>query len=360
MRSRWLRAVLLLVFAVALLALADRALPRVAARAVLPTGGAQWIWEERRGRNDITPAAFYAVRDFDLQAPPAQARLLATADEEYVLHLNGHRVGSGAWTPGAGLDVYEVGPLLLPGGNRVVVELRSGRGTGGFLASLVDGGSGETLLETDGAWRVVRQHHLGLVRGWLPLGGAEPAFSWGYPPIGRWGRPEPGREKPLFPALVERPVPPAGGRASGPRGAGLLFDWGREVTGYLVLDLPPRDQRGTALLFTGAAPPDAWKEPPAGAVLVAPGARRWMDARPRRFRYVLLLGMKRPAAARVLPLSPRLEARTAAALLTRDGKAKGVFGDLFGIGAPPLRTPVEDEVWSELQGLPGVAGRKDL
>jgi hypothetical protein len=351
----WLLAILLIVLAVALLALADRALPAVATRTVLPTGGAQWIWEER-GRNDATPAAFYAVRDFEIAAPPARARLLVTADEEYVLHLNGHRVGSGAWTPGAGLDAYEVAPLLLPGGNRIVVELRSGRGTGGFLASLVNGGNGEVLLETDGAWRIVRQHHLGLVRGWLPLGEAEPAFCWGYPPIGRWGRPEPGREKPLFPDLVARPVPPGKVRKDGPRAKGLLFDWGREVTGYLVLDLPPREQRGTALLFTGAAPPDAWKESPAGAVVVPPGSRRWMDVRPRRFRYVLLLGMERPAAARVLPLSPRLDAGTAAALLPREGKPEGVFG----IAPPPLRTPVEDEVWSELQGLPGVARRKDL
>jgi hypothetical protein len=355
MRSRWPLAVLLIVLAVALLAVADRGLPAAAARAFLPTGGAQWIWEER-GRNDVTPVAFYAVRDFDLEAPPARARLLVTADEEYVLHLNGHRVGSGAWKPGAGLDIYEVGPLLLPGGNRIVAELRSGRGAGGFLATLVDGGSGETLLETDGGWRILRQHHLGLVRGWLPLGGAEPAFSWGYPPIGRWGRPEPGREKPLFPALVERPVPPGKVRRDGPGAKGLLFDWGREVTGYLVLDLPPRDERGTALLFAGDAPPDAWKETPAGAVLVPPGSRRWMDARPRRFRYVLLLGMERPATARVVPLSPRLDAGTAAALLPNEEKPEGVFG----VEAPPLRTPVEDEVWSELQSLPGVARREEL
>jgi hypothetical protein len=359
MRTRWTGAVLLIVLAVALLALADRALPALAARAFLTTGGAQWIWEAR-GRNDVSAAAFYAARDFDLAAPPPRARLLVTADEEYVLHLNGKRVGSGAWAVGAGLDVYEVGPLLLPGSNRVVAELRSGRGAGGFLAALVDAGSGEILLETDGRWRIAWQHHLGLVRGWSPIGGADPAFSWGYPPIGRWGRPEPGREKPLLAALVERPVPPAGwSRTAGPRGGGVLFDWGREVTGYLVLDVPAWEERGTALLFTGAAPPDIRRDSPA-AVVIPSKARRWMDARPRRFRYALVLGAERPAAARLLPLSPRLDREVASGLLPRERAAQEeVFGGLFGIEAPPLRTPVEDEVWSELEGVPGVARRKD-
>lgn len=350
-------AVLLVVLTVVVLALANRTLPAVVARTSLPTGGSQWIWEER-GYNDLSPAAFYAARDFDLPTPPARARLLVIADEEYVFHLNGQRVGSGSWMPGAGLDIYEVGPLLLPGGNRAVAELRSGRGVGGFLATLVDGATGEVLLETDGTWHIVRQHHLGLVRGWSPLG-PETAFSWGYPPIGRWGVSEPGREKPLFPLLVAKPEPPRGGkpRKAGPREAGLLFDWGREVTGHLVLDVPPREEIGPALLFTGATPPDARQDTPSAAVLIPRGARRWMDARPRRFRYVLLLGMRRPAAARLLPLAPGLDARTVAALLPRDGEPlKGVFG----IEAPPLRTPVEDEVWSELQSLPGVARREDL
>lgn len=353
----WRLAVLLVVLTVAVLALANRELPSVVARSSLPTGGAQWIWEER-GRNNVSPAAFYAARDFDLPAPPARARLLVMADEEYVFSLNGRRVGSGSWTPGAGLDVYEVGPLLLAGGNRAVAELRSGRGVGGFLAALVDGETGEILLATDGAWRIVRQHHLGLVRGWSPLG-AETAFSWGYPPIGRWGVPEAGREKPLFASLVARPELPRGGKARKveQRQAGLLFDWGREVTGHLVLDVPPRDEIGPALLFAGAAPPDARKDTPVAAILIPRGARRWMDARPRRFRYVLLLGMQRPAAARLLPLAPDLDPETVAALLPRDGE---VPEGVFGIAAPPLRTPVEDEVWSELQGVPGVAGRKEL
>ena len=66
-------------------ALATRALPGFRARS-LPTAGAQWIWRPV-DRADHSPAAFYAVRDFSLAAPPPRARglLPITADEEYVV-----------------------------------------------------------------------------------------------------------------------------------------------------------------------------------------------------------------------------------------------------------------------------------
>ena len=368
-RSRLL-AVSFVLFVTAALAFLSRELPAVAARFFQPTGGAQWIWAER-DRNDASPAVFYAVRDFDLEAPPERARLLVTADPEYVLHLNGKRVGAGEYEPGAGLDVYEVGPLLLPGGNRLVAELRSERGSGGFLASLVGGKSGDLLVGTDERWRIVRRQDLGLVRGWLSLVDAEPAHSWGYPPVGRWGPPREGPEKPLFQDLVGRPVPPASARpvavlpgrppeipGAGPGGTVVLLDWGREVVGYLSLDVRPDDKMGTALVFTGTEPPDPLAARPSTVVFVAPGARRWLDSRPRRFRYALVLGLTRPAAARLLPLAPGLSAKTAAGLLppASDGENPRVFG----IEAPPLRTPVEDEVWGKLQGVPGVALRKEL
>ena len=118
-----------LVLAVGLLALGARGVSALVARLTLPTGGAQWIWVEREW-TDRSPAAFYAVRDFFLDAIPARARLLALADPEYVLTLNGRRIGAGQYQPTgtAKLDVYEVGDLLQAGGNRIVVELRSDRG----------------------------------------------------------------------------------------------------------------------------------------------------------------------------------------------------------------------------------------
>jgi hypothetical protein len=348
----WLAACLL----VLILALVAHARPALRARS-LPTGAAQWIWKPL-DRLDHNPTAFYAVRDFDLASPPARARLLVTADEEYVVTLNGKRIGAGAFEPGAPLDAYEVGPLLLPGGNRLMVELRSGRGGGGLLASLVDTATGEQLAGTDERWRILPGHHLGLERGWLPIGNGEKAHCWGYPPIGRWGSPQVGAPRPLLgdqagpplPATAMRPFPlPAGFADGGPAGAPILYDWGRPVEGFLTLELPAAKELGTALLFAGEEPADPLSARPTASVLVVPGQHEWIDARPRRFRYALLVGLNRPATAAVSPV-PAGVVRPTRPLAAR----------VFGIQGPPLRTPVEDEVWSRLQRFPGVAGGKEL
>jgi len=347
----WLRRSLLVTLAVFLLALATRAMPEMRARGG-PTREAQWIWQAI-DRRDQMPAAFYAIRDFDLESPPARARLLVTADEEYVLTLNGKRIAAGAYEPGAPLDVYEVGPLLLTGGNRMLAELRSGRGAGGLLVSLEDEATGRQLLVTDERWRILPRHRLGLVRGWLPIGG-EAAFCWGYPPVGRWGQPRPGRPEPwlargpLLPAVAARPLTLAlGSRETGrPPGSPVLYDWGRVVEGRLTLELPPGDRMGVALLFTGAEPPDPRSATPAGSILIQPGRHDWLDARPRRFRYAVVVGLVRQATAAVLPAPARP---------VRREEMK-----VFGLPGPPLRTPVEDEVWSKLQSFAGVARRKEF
>ena len=78
-----------------------------------------------------------------------------------------------------------------------------------------------------------------------------------------------------------------------------------------------------------------------------------MDVQPRRFRYALVVG-DRPAAARLLPVDPK-----AADGLFAEGNERKVEG-VFGIDPPPLRTPVEDEVWRELQSVPGVGKDKKM
>ena len=349
----WLRRSILVSFGVFLLALATRGLPKIEAQSSQPTEGAQWIWKAI-DRKDHVPAAFYAIRDFDLESPPARARLLVTADEEYVLTLNAKRIAAGAYHPGARLDIYRVGPLLLPGGNRLVAELRSGRGAGGFIASLEDEVTGRQLVATDERWRIFPRHRLGLVRGWLPIGGGEPAHCWGYPPVGTWGNPRPGSTGPLlarqpqWPAESVRPLALAFGAAEKgrPPGSPVLYDWGREVEGRLTLDLPPAREMQVALLFTGAEIPDPLHDSPAASVLILPGRHDWLDALPRRFRYAVLVGLRRPAAAAVLPAPART--------------VRKEVMKVFGLPGPPLRTPVEDEVWSKLQGVAGVARRKEL
>ena len=362
---RWWRAWLALTAGVLLLAVAVRALPAVRARSGgLPTGEAQWIWKAM-DRKDRYPTVFYAVRDFDLESPPSRARLLIAADEEYVVTLNGKRVAAGSYLrrgSGTLLDVYEAGPLLRAGGNRLVVELRSGRGTGGLLAALQDGATGEPLLVSDESWRIFPKHELGLVRGWLPVGEGhgEPAFCWGNPPLGRWGRPRVGPPAPLLPraplvpAVSVRPLALAAGEAGPPPGSPVLYDWGREVEGHLTLDVPPSKDPGTGLLFMGTEPPDPRRAPLTAPILVLPGRHDWMDALPRRFRYAVVVGMAPPATAggaggaSVLPAPARPR--------SEDPEEMKVFG----VEGPPLRTPVEDEVWSKLQRLAGVARREEL
>jgi len=363
-RGVWLRLSLLLMLGVILLALGARIVTAVAARMTVPTGGAQWIWMER-SRTDLRPAAFYAVRDFFLDEAPARARLLILADPEYVLTLNGKRIGAGRYQLGAParLDVYEVGDLLLAGGNRLLVELRSDRGAGGLLAALQDG-DGQMIVRTDGDWRAVQRHHFGLIRGLLPLGPDDdmeslPVSSWGPPPTGRWGRPEVG---PVLPRLSElmQGEPVAAVRLSSMPLPGLpatsakyvaLFDWGREVTGYLALQMPAGEGLRKALFFTGEQPPDPLRDRPAGAVLTMIGRRSWMDAQARRFRYVLVIG-DRPAGAitaRIFPVDPKLAAdRILASVLGGGRKVEGVFG----LEPPSLRTPVQDEIWRQLERVP--------
>lgn len=333
------------------LALVARALPALRARLAAPTGMAQWIWETR-DRRDVSPTAFYAVRDFSLETLPERARVLVTADEEYVLSLNGRRIGAGSWERGAPLDVYEVGSLLQEGPNRLLAELRSGRGAGGFLLSLEDG-EGRQLARTDESWRIFHQHHPGLVRGWLPLARrtedppeipeSDPAFCWGVPPTGTWGTPSAGAPRPLLsemsfgPSLPATPISLEEGPEKPPR---QLFDWGRPVGGYVTVEVRQEPELQVGLLFTGDAPPDPHRDRPAASVLLMPRQRVWRSARPGRFRYALVVGIAQPRGASVQPVDAAVLPR----LLPRTHTLEGVFG----IAPPPLRTPVEDKVWGKL------------
>jgi hypothetical protein len=354
------------------LALGSHGVEVARARMSIPTGEAEWIWKPL-ARSESSPVGFYAVRDFTLDPPPANARLLISADQEYILYLNGRRLGSGRYASGkrgALLDRYEVADRLAPGGNRLLVEVRSGQGTGGLLLALVDGASGRPLLGTDERWRLFRRDHPFLLRGLVPispkleLGEGEDIFSWGLPPMGRWGVPTVGPERPLYPDLVGhlpavaaprplllthslgRDLPPV------PR---TVFDFGHEVTGYLHLTLAPDRVQRAGLLFTGIdAVPDPLDLRPAGAIITIPDRHGWEDASPRRLRYVLVVGLQ-PAGAEIQPVA---EGRAAdlAALLPGEERTEGVLG----IVPPALRTPVEDEVWRKFERVPGIARREKL
>jgi hypothetical protein len=332
------------------LAAGTRVLAEARAVLFLPTGDAQWIWA-RLPRDDSTPLAFYSVRDFTLDAVPAGGRLLVLADEEYVVHLNGRRVGSGIYSPGASLDAYDVAPLLRAGGNRILVELRSSRGWGGLLARLEDG-AGQGIVTTGEEWRIFRRHQPGLLRGLLVLGpedGSEAPFLWGRPPVGRWGLPLPGPDRPwpaspplaaAFGAALAVPPVPAAARSEDQ--GRTIFHWGREVEGYLALTLAPREEVAVGLLRTEDGVEAR------SPVLVPPGAREWTDALPRRFHEAEVQGIPGVLEAQVLPLPGGAS--------PLPPPPPGVLG----LAPPPLRTPVEEKVRREIERVLGVAGREEL
>ena len=101
---------------------ADRELSR--------TGSARWIWYSREIKEPL-PISFVATRDVVLGQAPARATAKVFADRWHVLWVNGHRAGAGTQQPGAPLALYEIGPLLRPGVNRIAIE--AGSETGAFF-----------------------------------------------------------------------------------------------------------------------------------------------------------------------------------------------------------------------------------
>ena len=308
------------------------------ARSVLPTRAAEWIWsgDARRERG---PSAFWAARDFTLDAVPASAVLQVQADPEYVLWLNGRRIGAGRFALGAPLDGYEVAPLLQPGTNRLLAELRSDHGAGGFLLSLTEGPEGRQILASSPEWTILRRDDPNLIRGFRPLEAGTPAYSWSYPPIGRWGVPRLGAVRPLQPPRAA--APRASATSSGVAGRSVRFDWGPEGTvGRLALRLVPEEAIQIAVL---RVEPDGAGPSAAISVVLMPNQREWLDPEVRRIRSAEITGTVRIEAARVLPpFGP--EERIAGPALPPRG--------LFGLQPPPLRTPVEDEVGRQLERLP--------
>ena len=333
----------------------------------LASGEAQWIWAAP-DRHGVVPLAFQAARDFTLEAPLGEAWIRVLADEEYVLYLNGVRVGGGRYRPGAGLDTYRVGPLLVAGANRLLVEARAGRRAGGLLLRLSAAGGLEVVTGPD--WSILLRHRERHLDPASPLEQEQAPWLWGRPPTGRWGRPAPGAPLPLYGEVVAgerrqwprrirvdgvwreaRQLQPSRQlRASAPSlGRLVTFDWGRPVTGYPTLFFVDR-KSPKALLYFGCDSLDSEASPDDRA-LGASGRLLWSAALPRRFRCLTVLA---PDGIRGAFVDAVDESR-AAPLLAAAEAAEGPAAGVLGLERPPeLMTPVEDEIRRELQGLPGL------
>lgn len=299
-----------------------------------PAEGAQWIWASGEGRaKNPAPAAFLAVADVRLAAVPASASFAIVADEQYHLYVNERWIGSNVLGARATLDTYEVAPYLAPGNNRVVVELYSRRGAGGLLAVLASGDDAAPLLVTNADWRIVRHATPAVYHPYSAALAGEAPQVWGAPPTGRWRITRRTERTPLVPAYGQPTVVgPRRARCSGPecpcgetgcdwlrvdRHAGVvpaaavgeitLFDWGRTVVGYPIVDLHGTDG-AHALLATSD---DAAELHHAVQELIhpVPGAAFWHSARPRAFRYLRVFGERVTRPPRLLLLSPEQAAQ---------------------------------------------------
>ncbi len=317
-----------------------------------------WYWIAGDPR-DARPVSFFAVRSFELPERPDRAWIETLGDEEYILTLNGHRIGSNRYRAGARLDRYEVARWLTHGANRVVLELRSATAAGGFTLRVIDGGGADLLVDAP-PWGVHRRYFRALFAGRSAPPESAPVLL-GRSPVGRWGMPAPGPPRPLFEDLLAAPrVVPAvrfrradegwhrlrtKGRRRESLGRMVEFDFGAPVTGYLQLEVRGRDA-ATGLLRFSLEPQSAEPGPIQALATSIPVRGLWQDAVVRRFRYVDVLGLDGVTGVGVLPLVDE-----AIDLLGGPERPAG----LLGIPPPPLRAPVEDVVRRELEGEAGLA-----
>ncbi|MEJ2086688.1 MAG: hypothetical protein P8Y44_13620 [Acidobacteriota bacterium] len=372
-RSVW-KWLLPLLIALAALAAADQFGRNRIASLVLPTKEAKWIWAPGQ-EHAHEPISFYAVTSFELSFPVATAELMSLADEESVVFVNGNPVGATRYDDGRPLPVYDVAELLHTGTNRLQVELRSTRGVGAFLLSLEVSGEGHTKrIVSDSSWTIFYDPIPDLFSddGDLPPGAAPEV--WGPPPAGRWSVPSESRQVRTIEQLRAGDSPLEAvrwrSRDSGSTsdwirmkrldrfspglGRWVTFDFRHPVTGYLAFRFPPdadQDRVPLGLIFVGDEPQNVRNLRPDSYLVGMSGQRVWLDSEPRRFRFVTFVGLVETSGVEVYEVDPEAVAQLI------DGSSESDYqAGAFGLPSARLRTPLENEVWSELHGLPSGAG----
>lgn len=321
-----------------------------------PTADASWIWAPNTTRW-TGPQGFLLARDFELETVPDEASLVVQGDAEYILFLNGSRVGSGSYQVGAVPDRYDVSRWMRGGRNRISAQLRSSNGFGGLLLALYVNGESTPLVVSDENWIPLRRFVRKKLRPSVPLDRPARAVELADPPEARWGGTNAATLRPahrevlrgkarrakqmLVPDERWRGLRRRGRPKRQPFGELVLLDWGRPVSGYLVLrflgETPP-----LGLVYLGMDRPDVVASAPDIFAVGTPGQEHWEDVVPRRFRYALLVGLDSVYDARVvLTDSRRLEPRLGGY------PQNGVLGQ----PAPRLRSAAEDKVWSKLEGF---------
>ncbi|MGL4552087.1 MAG: hypothetical protein ACRC33_12980, partial [Gemmataceae bacterium] len=121
----------------------------------------QWVWSAEGNPRASAPAeARYFRRAFTINRPVPNpvdsATLEITADDRFVLWVNGVRVGEGdSWET---VQKFDVRKHLVHGKNALAVEARNDGAAAGLVVKLVytpNGGSAEVLV-SDAAWKVAK------------------------------------------------------------------------------------------------------------------------------------------------------------------------------------------------------------
>ncbi len=123
--------------------------------AAIARGEAQWIWSPR-SKDDASGRPAFFRKTFEIGEPNAakgSSRIEITADNTYILFVNGKRVGAGNnWQEGT---AYDVSALLVNGANTIAVECASPDKEAALAARVIlktkDGKTHE--FSTDKTWK---------------------------------------------------------------------------------------------------------------------------------------------------------------------------------------------------------------
>ncbi|MEV4969887.1 family 78 glycoside hydrolase catalytic domain [Streptomyces scopuliridis] len=172
--------------------------------------GASWIWSADATANTAPQGSRWFRNTFTLPegARVAKATLMATADDDFTLYVNGERVlhapqRADGWREGKVVDIAQ---QLQAGGSVTFAAVATNRGdnpAGLLVRLLVEDGAGSQVAEfvTDGTWRVSSREEQGWIQAefddsaWAQVKALAPYGD------GPWGRGA------GFPATEEGPAP---------------------------------------------------------------------------------------------------------------------------------------------------------
>ena len=148
-----------------------------------------WIWYDEGNPLTEAPAETrYFRRVFTLAKAPERALLEITADNRFVVWLNGARVGQGdSWEQ---LSRYKVAKHLVAGKNVLAVEAKNDGGPAGLVVRLSWPGAGKVreTLTSDATWKASKTASA----GWTKAGHDDGKWSrarvlGAYGKVGPWG-----------------------------------------------------------------------------------------------------------------------------------------------------------------------------